>query len=200
VANRIEDPRPKLVVGIGASAGGLEALSSFFDHVPAESGLAFVVVTHQAPTALSLLPELLSRHAMIPVQEVVITFDDISKVKALQYESERMLGALQESPTSVFAQDRELRYVWASGRLFGREPADVNGKLDEQLVAGSGAARLSQIKRRVLQSGETARQRIELTLPSGTHDYDLYVSVQRDLDGSVLGITGVITQLAGEAS
>lgn len=35
------------IVGMGASAGGLEALQEFFTHMPADSGIAFVVVTHQ---------------------------------------------------------------------------------------------------------------------------------------------------------
>jgi two-component system CheB/CheR fusion protein len=55
------------VVGIGASAGGLAALNAFFDSMPPESGLAFVVVTHQHPQHVSLLPELLSRHTRMPV-------------------------------------------------------------------------------------------------------------------------------------
>lgn len=41
-------PKPT-VVGIGASAGGLKALKSFFDYLPADSGLAFVVVVHLSP-------------------------------------------------------------------------------------------------------------------------------------------------------
>jgi two-component system, chemotaxis family, CheB/CheR fusion protein len=59
-----------MVVGIGASAGGLEALSKFFSHVPANTGLAYVVITHQASGRQSLLPELLARHTQIPVAEV----------------------------------------------------------------------------------------------------------------------------------
>ncbi|HEX6211253.1 MAG TPA: chemotaxis protein CheB, partial [Methylomirabilota bacterium] len=58
-----------MVVGVGASAGGLEALEEFFDAVPAESGLAFVVISHQRPGHVSLLPELLGKHATIPVVE-----------------------------------------------------------------------------------------------------------------------------------
>ena len=56
-----------LVVGLGASAGGLEALEEFFDELPANSGMSFVVVTHQAPGKVSLLPELLARRAKMPV-------------------------------------------------------------------------------------------------------------------------------------
>ncbi|MDT8425393.1 MAG: CheR family methyltransferase [Methyloprofundus sp.] len=48
------------VVGIGSSAGGLEALETFFAHLPPKNGMAFIIVTHQQPGHLSLLPELLA--------------------------------------------------------------------------------------------------------------------------------------------
>lgn len=55
--------RPALtIVGVGASAGGLEALELFLGHVPKNSGLAFVVVQHLDPTRPGILPELL-QHA-----------------------------------------------------------------------------------------------------------------------------------------
>ena len=44
-----ENPPRITVVGIGASAGGIEALQAFFDAVPADVGLAYVVVVHLAP-------------------------------------------------------------------------------------------------------------------------------------------------------
>ena len=58
-----------LVVGIGGSAGALEALEAFFSHVPADSGLAYLVVQHLSPDYKSLMVELLSRHAKVPVAQ-----------------------------------------------------------------------------------------------------------------------------------
>ncbi len=57
------------IVGIGASAGGLEALQEFFGHMPPDTGLGFVVVTHQHPGHVSLLPNLLSKATQMPVVE-----------------------------------------------------------------------------------------------------------------------------------
>jgi two-component system, chemotaxis family, CheB/CheR fusion protein len=57
------------IVGLGASAGGLEALEEFFKQMPPDGGMAFVVVTHQHPGHTSLLPELLRRCAAMPVVE-----------------------------------------------------------------------------------------------------------------------------------
>lgn len=59
------------VVGIGASAGGLAAFTDFLEHMPPDSGLAFVLVQHLDPLQPSLLPELLARHTSMPVLPVV---------------------------------------------------------------------------------------------------------------------------------
>ena len=58
------------VVGIGASAGGIEALQRFFRAVPPDSGTAFVVVQHLAPDHPSTLAALLSRTTRLPVIQV----------------------------------------------------------------------------------------------------------------------------------
>ncbi len=57
------------VVGVGASAGGLDALEKLLKSVPAHSGLAFVVVQHLDPTHKALLSELLQRVTPMPVSE-----------------------------------------------------------------------------------------------------------------------------------
>jgi two-component system CheB/CheR fusion protein len=55
------------IVGIGASAGGVEALEAFFRAVPQDNGMAFVVVTHLDPNRESLLAEILGRATRMPV-------------------------------------------------------------------------------------------------------------------------------------
>ena len=55
------------IVGIGASAGGLEALELFLKHVPAGSGLSFVIVQHLDPTHKGIMVELLQRVTPMPV-------------------------------------------------------------------------------------------------------------------------------------
>lgn len=56
------------IVGIGASAGGLEALELFFDGMPVDSGLAFIVVQHLSPDFRSMMDELLARHSKMPIR------------------------------------------------------------------------------------------------------------------------------------
>ena len=58
------------VVGIGASAGGLEALEKFFKNMPVDSGLAFVVIQHLDPTFKNILPELLQKTTLMPVCQI----------------------------------------------------------------------------------------------------------------------------------
>ncbi|CAN5688517.1 hypothetical protein BH23GEM11_BH23GEM11_14370 [soil metagenome] len=61
---------PLTIVGIGASAGGLDALRRLFAAVPADSGMAWVVIMHLDPDWESQLPALLGRTASIPVRQV----------------------------------------------------------------------------------------------------------------------------------
>jgi two-component system CheB/CheR fusion protein len=49
------------IIGVGASAGGLEALEQFFSHMPKDNGMAFVVIQHLDPTHIGIMPELLQR-------------------------------------------------------------------------------------------------------------------------------------------
>jgi two-component system, chemotaxis family, CheB/CheR fusion protein len=58
------------VVGIGASAGGLEAFTQMLQALPVDTGMAFVLIQHLAPTRPSLLAEILSRATRMPVVEV----------------------------------------------------------------------------------------------------------------------------------
>src|SRR5688572_15013657 len=61
---------PPFVVGIGASAGGLDPLVRFFDNLPERTGMAFVIVQHLSPDFRSLMDELLSRHTTLPIHLV----------------------------------------------------------------------------------------------------------------------------------
>ncbi len=55
------------IAGIGASAGGLEALQEFFKAVPLKTGIGFVVIQHLSPDYKSLMDELLARYTKLPI-------------------------------------------------------------------------------------------------------------------------------------
>ena len=58
------------IVAIGASAGGIEALTELMNHLPSDTGMAFVLVQHLDPKHHSILTELLARKTAMPVTEV----------------------------------------------------------------------------------------------------------------------------------
>jgi len=57
----------QVLVAIGASAGGLEAIQEFFDHMPSDSGLSFVIIQHLSPDFKSMMDELLSRYTKMTI-------------------------------------------------------------------------------------------------------------------------------------
>ncbi len=59
------------IVGLGASAGGLEALEKFFASAPSDTGLTFIVIQHLSPDYKSLMAELLAKHTRMPVAQAV---------------------------------------------------------------------------------------------------------------------------------
>ena len=58
---------PFYIVGMGGSAGGLEAFGQFFTNMPTDSGMAFVLVSHLDPTQKDMMPELLQRFTKMQV-------------------------------------------------------------------------------------------------------------------------------------
>jgi len=59
---------PTCIVGIGGSAGALNAYKALLDHLPADTGMAFVIISHMNPDAFSQLALILARHTKMPVQ------------------------------------------------------------------------------------------------------------------------------------
>jgi two-component system CheB/CheR fusion protein len=62
---------PVLVAALGASAGGLEALEDFFDHMQPDTGVSFLVAQHLDPNRESIGPDLLGQHTSMPVRQAV---------------------------------------------------------------------------------------------------------------------------------
>jgi two-component system CheB/CheR fusion protein len=58
------------IAGIGASAGGLEALERLFKNMPVDTGIAFVIIQHLSPDFKSVMDELLARHTRMPIHRV----------------------------------------------------------------------------------------------------------------------------------
>src|SRR5712671_7471040 len=74
-AHRSKQPDPVAqvsfrIVGIGASAGGFEAFGEMLNALPADTGMAFVLIQHLDPTHESMLAPLLARKSALPVNQV----------------------------------------------------------------------------------------------------------------------------------
>ena len=100
-------PAGHLIVGIGASAGGLDAFRSFFSEMPANSGMAFVLVQHLDPDYNSALAEIVGEWTAIPVVKAVDgtvaapdTVAVIPQNAILKIEGGVLRVALPETPTA----------------------------------------------------------------------------------------------------
>ncbi|WP_051200293.1 CheR family methyltransferase [Flavobacterium subsaxonicum] len=100
------------IVGVGASAGGLDAFSRLLSKIPENSGMAYVLVQHLAAHHESLLPEILARQTKIPVLEIV---NDIE---------------LQPNTIYIIPENKILTAY--DGKL-NLAPRDVNGKLNKPI-------------------------------------------------------------------
>ncbi len=63
----MKKPIATCIVGIGGSAGALNAYKALLDHLPADTGMAFVIISHMNPDAYSQLAQILARHTKMPV-------------------------------------------------------------------------------------------------------------------------------------
>lgn len=105
------------IVGIGASAGGLDAFKQLLKEIPEDSGMAYVLVQHLDPTHMSLLPEILQKVTRIPVHEIT---DDIKLAPDHIYiiPSNKILtsidGALKLSPRNKNIQNLSIDIFFKS--------------------------------------------------------------------------------------
>lgn len=65
-----DNEKPTHIVGVGASAGGLEAIQTLLDNTPADLGVAYVIIQHLSPDFKSMMDELLIKHTQMPIHQV----------------------------------------------------------------------------------------------------------------------------------
>jgi PAS domain S-box-containing protein len=117
--------------------------------------------------------------------------------EALRQSEERFRVALKHSPIAVFSQDRDLRYTWMYNSQLPL-PASELGKTVGEIFEPEEAARITEVRRRVLETGVGARDEIQVTF-GGRKQY-LSTTIEPVLDsaGAVIGLTGAsmdITEL-----
>ena len=102
------------VVGIGASAGGLESLEQFFKNLPPKPGMAFVVVQHLSPDFRSVMDELLARHCDLPIQHAQDNVEvELDRVYLLPPKKEMVIRNRR-----LLLTDKERTHVGNLGKVF----------------------------------------------------------------------------------
>jgi two-component system, chemotaxis family, CheB/CheR fusion protein len=149
-------PRPFPLVGVGASAGGLQALQQFFAHMPPDSGMAFVVILHLSPTHESNAAALIQHTTKMTVLQVT---------EAVPVAPNHVYVIPPTSDLSMV--DGTIRLEQRDGRrdrrapidLFFRTLAETHGQAAAAVVlSGSGADGASGIERIKEHGGVTLAQ------------------------------------------
>src|SRR5215204_1403859 len=149
----LKKPDGFLIVGIGASAGGIQALQEFFENVPDETGMAYVVILHLSPDHDSRLAEVLQATTSMPVKQVTekekVEPDHVYVVPPNQHLT-MLDGHVGVSP-NVLVEDRR-----APVDIFFRTLAESNGpRAVAVILSGTGANGSMGIKR-VKENGGAA--------------------------------------------
>ena len=116
--------------------------------------------------------------------------------QALHQSEERFKVGLANSPIVVFEQDLDLRYTWIFNPKLGYRESEVIGKRDDDLMEPGSAARLTDIKRRVIETAQPARQEVAAAALGGAFEtYELSVEPRRDGAGRIIGVICVATEI-----
>ncbi|GAB4287069.1 MAG: chemotaxis protein CheB [Oscillatoriaceae cyanobacterium] len=178
------------VVGIGSSAGGLQALQEFFSHLPENTNAAFVVIQHLSPNFKSLIADLLQQQTLMPVYE--IKSDTIMQAKSVYVLPPGKNIILENKQLKLVEQSQRINYpinlfFQALATEFGDQTVGIllsgtgnDGTEGLQAIGKAGGVAL-------VQSSETAQftSLPESPLPSGLVDEILS---PQDLAETVAGI------------
>ncbi|NEQ31880.1 MAG: PAS domain S-box protein, partial [Leptolyngbya sp. SIO4C5] len=114
----------------------------------------------------------------------------------LQQTSERLKITLRSAPITLFNQDLDLRYTWIYNPTHRYATPEVMGQQDADLVSPQSAAYLTELKRRVIETGESLREEVEVVRGKQIAYYDLTVDPLRDENNQIIGITGAAVDIS----
>jgi PAS domain S-box-containing protein len=130
---------------------------------------------------------------------LVIFAEDVTERKrmeeGLRQSEERFRVALKNSPTAVFNQDQDLRYSWMYNAQLPLPLSETLGKTLFDLFDPEEAARITEVRRRVLETGVGLRDETQITVGGRKHYFDTTIEPALDSTGTVLGLTGASTDV-----
>ncbi|MFA6093491.1 MAG: PAS domain-containing protein [Elusimicrobiota bacterium] len=117
--------------------------------------------------------------------------DQLRTLRAFQSAETRLRIAVTNRRISVFEMDLDLRYTWYFGPPLEGLPAAIIGRKDEDCFPPETAARMKQLKQKVLDAGERTSGEVEFLIGKKRTCYDCLFEPLRAQDGSVRGLLGV---------
>ncbi len=108
----------------------------------------------------------------------------------MRLSAERFRVALKNSPIAVFNQDRDLRYTWVYNPQLPLPASETLGKTSFELFDAEEAARTTDVRRGVLETGVGVRDEMQITFGGRKHYFDVTIEPVFDSNGAVLGLTG----------
>jgi PAS domain S-box-containing protein len=118
---------------------------------------------------------------------------------ALQQTTERLNIALKSAPLSLFNQDLNLRYTWIYNPTHNLSVEEIIGQRDEDLASPETAARLTQLKQQVLDTGVGLREEVEVVQQGQVTYYDLTVDPLRNSQNAIVGVTCAAVDISEKA-
>ena len=115
--------------------------------------------------------------------------------EALRKSEHLLRFAVENSPDTIFIQDRDLRYVWGGRSAHPLSREEYIGHTDWDMATPEDAAKLTEIKRRVLEGGRGLSIELPLTLKGELRIFDATYEPWRDAEGSIIGLAGYVREI-----
>jgi PAS domain S-box-containing protein len=124
---------------------------------------------------------------------LAIYWRDITKRKqaeiTLLKSEERLRVALKSAPITLFNQDQTLRYTWVHNPTLNQSDQEIIDNTDFELFPEAGVARLTQLKRRVLETGIGTREEVPIFADGQQYCFDLTIEPLHNPNHEIIGIT-----------
>ena len=149
--------------------------------------IGIMVVAYKRPLANAKLAEMILQ---LFATRTAAEIERKRTEEALRQSEEHFRVALKNSPIAVFNQDRELRYTWSYNSQLPLPDSEKLGKTVGDLFDPEEAARITEVRRRVLETGVGVRDEMQVTVGGRKRYFSTTIEPALDSGGAVIGLTG----------